>query len=286
MIIDGKLISNKLIEDLKNKIKKEQIIPRLVIIQVGNNESSNVYIKNKKIQCEKIGINCHIKNLDNDINIEQLLNLIKDLNMNKTVHGYIIQLPLPEHIDQNILFQNIDIYKDVDCFHPYNVGNIIFKKSLFYPATPYGICKLLDYYDIDTVGKNITIVGKSNIVGNPLSMMLSNENNYKGTVSICDKYTNNLSFYIENADIIIVAAGVHNLINEKFKVKKTAVLIDVGINKIEDKTKKSGFRLKGDIDYDYFVDKCAYITPVPGGVGPMTVYSLLENCYKAYHLNN
>ena len=285
MIIDGKEISKKLIYELETKIKQENIKPNLFIILIGNNKASEVYIKNKKIQCEKIGINCNIKKLEYSTNTSQLIDLINNMNNNINVYAYIIQLPLPDHIDQKKIFKKIDTKKDVDCFHPENIGNIILNNPKFFPATPYGICLLLDHYNIKTEGQNITIIGKSNIVGNPLSLMLSNENNYKGTVTLCDKYTNNLNFHVESSDILIVAAGVHHLINNKFKVKETSVLIDVGIHRIEDKTKKSGYKLEGDIDYNYFLDKCAYITPVPGGVGPMTVYSLLYNCYLAC-LNN
>ena len=273
--LDGNNLSKNLLNNLKNDIVGKHL--NFVCILVGDDPASKTYINNKKNKCEYVGINFILVEFPDNIPNNILINKINELNNNKDIHAYIIQLPLPNHIEINNILNIIDKKKDVDCFHPENVGNIILNNPYFYPATPYGICLLLDHYNITTEGQNITIIGKSNIVGNPLSLMLSNENNYRGTVTLCDKYTNNLKSYVEHADILIVAAGVHHLIDQTYKVKQTVTLIDVGIHKISDVTKKNGYKLEGDIDFNYFEDKCKYITPVPGGVGPMTVYALLFN---------
>lgn len=275
--LNGLYLSNHLLNNLKIKIKKSNKKFHFTCIYIGDNPASKVYINNKQKYCEYIGIYFNLIKLENNINENFLINKICEINNDSNINAYIIQLPLPEHINKDNIVKFIDPKKDVDCFHAENIGNIILQNPRFFPATPYGICLLLDNYNINTIGKNITIIGKSNIVGNLLSLMLSDEKTYKGTVTNCDKYTENLKFYIENADIIIVATGVHHLIDNKFRVKSTCTMIDVGIHRIEDNKKKNGFRLEGDIDFEYFKDKCKYITPVPGGVGPMTVYSLLHN---------
>jgi len=203
-----------------------------------------------------------------------------EINEDDNINGCIIQLPLPNHINSELILNRLNSNKDVDCFTDENIGKLLNNESKFYPATPYGITLLLDNYNILTKGKNITIIGKSRIVGTPLALLLSNENKYAGTVTLCDKNTINLKDHIEEADILIVCAGVHHLIDKKYKVKETSTLIDVGIHRIPDSTKKNGYRLEGDIDFNYFENRCSYITPVPGGVGPMTVYALLLNISK------
>tara|TARA_Y100000816_G_scaffold229112_1_gene174204 strand:- start:3956 stop:4810 length:855 start_codon:yes stop_codon:yes gene_type:complete len=275
--LNGISLTNKLMNNLKTKLKESSKIINFTCISIGNDPASEVYINNKKKQCELIGIHFNLIKLESNVSETFLIQKICEINNNTNINAYIIQLPLPKHINKENIVKFIDPKKDVDCFHAENIGNIILQKPRFFPATPYGICLLLDNYNIETKGKNITIIGKSNIVGNLLSLMLSNENTYKGTVTTCDKYTENLKFHVENAEILIVAAGVHHLIDSKYTVKSSCTMIDVGIHRIQDNSKKNGFRLEGDIDFNYFKDKCKYITPVPGGVGPMTVYSLLYN---------
>lgn len=281
-ILNGRKLSKKLLLDLKDKIKNDNIEPLFKCILIGNNPASRIYIQKKKQKCDMVGIKFVLLEFNDNISTDFLLTEIDKINKDDKTHGCIIQLPLPEHINTELVLNRLDPKKDVDCFTYTNIGKLTNKINNYYPATPYGIILLLNEYNINLKGKNVVIIGKSIIVGTPLSLMLMNEYTYAATVTVCDKNTINMKNHIENADILIVAAGVHNLINSEYKIKPSCVLIDVGIHKIEDASKKSGYRLEGDIDFKYFKDKCSYITPVPGGVGPMTVYSLLLNIYNSY----
>lgn len=282
MILDGKDLADKLLFDLKNKITLLNASPNLIIIIVGNNPESEIYVNIKKRKAMYVGITCNIINLNNNITQSELLTILNTYNNNINIDGIIIQLPLPIHLNTNIILENVSYTKDVDGFNPYSTGCLITNNINFISATPYAVLHLIDSYNINTKGKHIVIIGKSTIVGSPLALLLSNENTYAGTITLCDKYTENLHSFVNSADILIVATGIHHLINNSYTIKKDSVIIDVGIHKIEDTTNKNGYKIQGDVDFDYFENKCKYITPVPGGVGPLTVYSLLDNTYKSY----
>jgi methylenetetrahydrofolate dehydrogenase (NADP+)/methenyltetrahydrofolate cyclohydrolase len=240
--------------------------------------------------CDDLGINFQLKKFDKNIDESQLKNEIELINRDNNIDSCIIQLPLPNHINQNIILNTLNPKKDADGFTFYNLGQLIkYNKedNIIKPATVLGIVELIKYYNIETKGKNIVIIGKSVIVGTPLALVLSNEETYSGTVTLCDKNTENLENICENADILIVSTGKHHLINDQFNLKKDVTIFDVGINKIKDESKKSGYKTEGDVDFNYFKDKCKYITPVPGGVGPMTVICLIKNIINLKNnLNN
>ena len=280
-ILDGKRLSESILKDLEQHVSDYTEKPKCAVIYVGYNPGSESYIKIKTKACDRVGIELIVQKFGEDISTRRLQNTIESLNRDDTVHGIFIQLPLPSHIDNSIL-DTVSPKKDVDCFHSMNVGKLVDDPTKLAPATPKGILYLLDHYKVDTMGKHCVIIGKSNIVGTPLSIMLSNEKTYGGTVTTCDKNTKNLKMFVESADILIVAVGVHNLIDSKYNLKNDVVIIDVGINRVADSTQKSGFRLAGDVEYNHFKNHCKYITPVPGGVGPMTVACLLENVCELY----
>lgn len=279
-ILDGKALSKILFEELKIKINKLNKIINFACILIGSDHPNKIYIKNIKQKCEYMGINFILIEFEKNINQNILINKINELNNDNNINSFIIQMPVPEHINTEIILNSINKNKDIECYNSESIAKIISNKECLYPPTANSICEILKYYNIKTEGKNITIIGKSNIVGKPLSYILSNEQNYKGTVTLCDKYTNDLKLHVESADILIVATGKHHLINNTFNVKKSSVIIDVGIHKIEDESKKSIYKIEGDVDFNYFKDKCSFITPVPGGIGPLTVYSLIYNICK------
>lgn len=279
MIIDGTELSKKLTMKLSNKIKMINNI-NFVVILVGNDTNSLIYIKYKQKKCEELGINFKLNQYDTNISEKDLLDEIKKINNNNNIDSCIIQLPLPSHLNQNNILNELDPNKDADGFTFFNLGKLIkhnYDDFIIKPATVLGIEKIINYYNIETKGKNIVIIGKSVIVGTPLGLVLSNEMTYSGTVTLCDKNTKNLKEICKNGDILIVSTGKHNLIDHTFELKESVSIIDVGINRIVDKSKKSGFRTEGDVDFNYFKNKCKFITPVPGGVGPMTVICLIEN---------
>ncbi|HQD50322.1 MAG TPA: bifunctional methylenetetrahydrofolate dehydrogenase/methenyltetrahydrofolate cyclohydrolase FolD [Defluviitaleaceae bacterium] len=275
LIIDGKKISQDIKDELKAEVedlKKKGIEPGLAVILVGNNPASKVYVSNKKKVCEYIGIRSFSYELPEETSEEELLKLIKDLNQTKEVHGILVQLPLPKHIDENKILLSIDPSKDVDCFHPYNVGMFsIGELNGFLPCTPAGIIELIKRSQIEIEGKKCVVVGRSNIVGKPVANLLLRNN---GTVTICHSRTKNLKEICKEADILVAAIGKANFITADM-VKDGAVLIDVGINRLENG------KLCGDIDFENCKDKAMAITPVPGGVGPMTIAMLMKNCVKA-----
>jgi methylenetetrahydrofolate dehydrogenase (NADP+)/methenyltetrahydrofolate cyclohydrolase len=272
IIMDGNNVAKMIYNDIKVPINV-----KFVSILVGDDPASITYLKIKEKKCSDLGIQFKLIKLDTNITTSELIEYVKKLNNDILITSYIIQLPLPLHIDTNSILDEIDPLKDADGISTKNMGKIIINKSNNYPATPFGIVRLLEYYKISTFGKHIVIIGKSKIVGLPLFLMLTNEEKYGATITICDKYTQDLQNIVKTGDIIIVATGVHHLLNKKFEVKNDSCLIDVGIHKIVDEKMKNGFRIEGDIDFEYFKDKCKYITPVPGGVGPMTVASLMYN---------
>lgn len=275
MILDGKNIKNIILDELKEEVSKLSVKPKLVVVQVGNNEASNVYIKQKSSMCSYVGYEFeHIK-LDSDVTTDMVLEFVDKLNNDNSVNGILVQLPLPDGIDSNMIVNSISPLKDVDGLTDLNNGMLFHGKDALYSCTPYGIIELLDRYNISISGKNVVIVGRSNLVGKPMSMMMLDRDS---TVTICHSKTRNLSDFTKNADILIVAVGKPNFITSDM-ISDDTVVIDVGISRTEN-------GLCGDVDYNNVKNKCSYITPVPGGVGPMTVAMLGKNVLKAYKMQN
>ena len=273
-IMDGSALSLKIRKEVKQeviKLNKKNITPGLAVILVGTDKASFVYVNMKSRACKEVGIYSIVHEMPETITQENILEIISMMNKNKNVDGILVQLPLPKHINTTDILDAIDPNKDVDGFHPYNVGRMTAGLDSYIPATPYGIMKLFEEYKINLKGKNICIVGASNIVGKPLSTLLLNA---KATINICHLYTKNLKEHTLRADIICVGVGKTNLITEDM-VKDNAIIIDIGINK------SSNGKLSGDVDFKKVKEKCSYITPVPGGVGPMTIAMLLANTVKS-----
>lgn len=271
VLLDGKALSEKLIDSVKDETKK--LAPKLAVILVGENPASLTYVKNKRKACERAGVDYEEKVFPPSITQEELIQEIETLNQDASVNGFIVQLPLPHHIYLPDIFRAIDPKKDVDGFHAYNLGKMFLSSEFedLPPATPAGIIKLLDHYDIPIQGKEVVVVGHSNIVGKPISVMMLNRN---ATVTTCHIYTQDLASHTRRADILIVAVGKAHLITGDM-VKEGAVVIDVGTNRTEDG------KLCGDVDFEAVSKKASYITPVPGGVGPMTVATLILNTVTA-----
>lgn len=278
-IIDGKVISAQIKDELKEKVanmKKDGITLCLAVIQVGNDPASSVYVGNKKKACEYIGIESLAYELDEKTTQEELLDLIHELNKRQDVNGILVQLPLPEHIDEDMIIRAIDPSKDVDGFHPQSVGALCIGQKGFVSCTPAGIIQLLKRSGIEIAGKECVIIGRSNIVGKPMALLLLREN---GTVTVAHSKTENLKEVAKRADILVVAVGRPKMITREY-VKEGAVVIDVGIHRNENN------KLCGDVDYDDVAPICSAITPVPGGVGPMTIAMLMNNCVESAHLNS
>ncbi len=277
-ILDGKKVSAKVREDLKlevDNLKKEGIKPKLAVIMVGNDLASKVYVRNKNKACEEIGIEYEEFLLGEETTMEELLNVIDNLNKNQNIDGILLQSPIPKHLDINKAFRAILPEKDVDGFHPINAGKLSIGEKCFVPCTPHGVVKIIEEYNIETEGKNVVIVGRSNIVGKPLIQCMLQKN---ATVTVCHSKTRNLEEFTRKADILIVAIGKQKFITENM-VKEGVVVIDIGINRNEEG------KLVGDVDFDNVSKKASYITPVPGGVGPMTVAMLMENVVEAAKQN-
>lgn len=273
-IIDGKQISKEIKDELKlevEEIKKKGIEPTLAVVLVGSDPGSMVYVRNKKRACEYIGIRSLSYELPEETSQEELLSLVHELNNREDVHGILVQLPLPKQINEEKILLAIDPKKDVDGFHPISVGNLSIGREGFVSCTPAGIIELLKRTDIDIAGKKCVVVGRSNIVGKPISMLLLREN---GTVTICHSKTKNLEYECRQADILIVAIGRAKFIKNSY-LKEGAIVIDVGMNRLADG------HLCGDVDYEDCFSMTSAITPVPGGVGPMTIAMLMKNCVKA-----
>ena len=276
-IINGKKLAKEIREDLKIKceeLKEKGIKPKLAVIMVGDDKASQVYIRNKSKVCDEIGIEFEEYLLDAKIEQKVLIDLIEKLNKDKNIHGILLQSPIPENLDINEAFRTIAPEKDVDGFNPLNVGKLCLNQDTFVSCTPYGIMKMFEAYNIDLNGKNVTIVGRSNIVGKPLIQCCLNKN---ATVTVCHSKTKDLKQHTQNADVVIAAIGKSKFI-KKDMVKSGAVVIDVGINRDDDGN------ITGDVDFDNVYKKASYITPVPGGVGPMTIAMLMNNVIKACSL--
>lgn len=285
-LLDGKAASQAIKDDIKNKVadlkKSGKKVPHLAAILVGNDGASETYVATKIKNCEAVGFKSTLICLENNIGENDLLEVIKKLNYDNDVDGILVQLPLPKNISEQKVINLIDAKKDVDGFHPTNIGKMVYGSETFISATPLGIILLLQYYKIETKGKHAVVIGRSNIVGRPISILLSrNEEPGNCTVTLCNSYTKNLKEICLRADIIISAMGKPGFLKEDM-IKQDAVVIDVGITRVSDATKQNGYILKGDVDFKNVAEKCSYITPVPGGVGPMTIAALLMNTYKAY----
>lgn len=285
-LIDGKKIS----DDIKKEIAKEVSAlidnnlrtPHLAAIIVGDDPASMTYVSSKEKACQSVGMTSSVYNLPEATREKELLDMVNFLNNDPDVDGFIVQLPLPKHIDEQKIIEAIKPEKDVDGFHPVNVGKMVLGLDSLLSATPNGILQLLERYNIQTEGKHCVVLGRSNIVGTPMSILMGRKSKPgNATVTLCHSKTENLVEICQQADILIVAIGKPHFVTENM-VKKDAVVIDVGIHRIEDISKKSGFRLIGDVDFDSVASKTSYITPVPGGVGPMTIAALLMNTMKAF----
>ena len=256
-------------------------IPHLAAVLVGNNGASETYVTAKVKACAEIGFKSTMLRLEESVSESKLLSVIEDLNKDMEVDGILVQLPLPKHISDETVLMAIDPSKDVDGFHPINVGKLVLGTPSFISATPHGIMLLLEHYKIKTAGKQAAVVGRSNIVGRPMSILLSaNSNRGNCTVTLCHSHTHNLKEICANSDIIVAALGKPEFVNSDM-VKEGAVVIDVGITRVPDASKKSGFALKGDVAFAEVSPKCSFITPVPGGVGPMTIAALMKNTFTA-----
>ena len=286
LILDGKIaaaaVKATLLEQTKALKAAGKRTPHLAAILVGSNGASETYVASKVKNCEETGFGSSLYRLDADVEEAVLLAKIAELNQDPNCDGILVQLPLPKHIQESKVIEAIHPAKDVDGFHPVNVGRLVQGLNTFIPATPYGIILMLEYFNIETKGKNAVVIGRSNIVGRPMSILLSS-NIAQGncTVTICHSHTKNLKEVCLDADIIVAALGVPNFLTGDM-IKPGAVIIDVGITRVEDATAKKGFRIKGDVNYEEACAKASAITPVPGGVGLMTIAGLLKNTMKAY----
>lgn len=286
VLIDGKKVSDDIKDELKihidELIAQNKKVPGLVTILVGDDPASNFYVNSKVKACAKIGMYSKIEKHDSSLSEKELLDLVDKYNNDPAIHGILVQLPLPSHIDENKVIEAISPLKDVDGFHPISVGNLVIGKDTFYPCTPYGIVELLKRYDIETKGKHVVVIGRSNIVGKPIAnIMLQKKENANSIVTICHSAAKDLKQYTLQADILVAAIGRANFVTTDM-VKDGVVIIDVGINRVEDTSVEKGYRVVGDVDFDAVKEKASYITPVPKGVGPMTIAMLLRNTYEAY----
>lgn len=286
ILLDGKSTSQQIKAELKAETdalrSAGKRIPHLAAVLVGNNGASETYVAAKIKACEEVGFISTLHRFDEHISQQELLDTIARMNADETLDGFIVQLPLPSHISEEAVLEAVDPRKDVDGFHPQNAGRLALGLPTFVSATPAGIMDLLARYEIETSGKHCVVIGRSNIVGTPVSLLMSrNTNPGNATVTLCHSRTKNLEEITRSADIVIAALGKPEFVKGHW-IKEGAVVVDVGITRVADETKKSGFRLAGDVHFESVAPKCAYITPVPGGVGPMTIVSLMKNTLKSY----
>jgi len=284
-IIDGKSVSNQIKQEIADEVadikKKGGKIPHLVAILVGTDGASETYVSHKEKACERVGFKSTILRMKESVTENELLERIAEFNSDDDIDGLIVQVPLPDHISENKVIEAIDPEKDVDGFHPVNIGRMVIGLPSFVSATPAGIVELLERYKIEISGKSCVVIGRSNIVGTPLSILLSRKNSHgNATVTLCHSRTPNIAELSSKADIVIVAMGKARFLTADM-VKEGAVVIDVGTTRIKSDKTKSGWKLVGDVAFDEVAPKCSFITPVPGGVGPMTIVSLLKNTLKA-----
>jgi len=279
-LLKGKPVAQSVRDSVKNQITERidhhKSRPGLAVILVGNDPASNVYVKHKRRACDEVGISSFAHDLAADTSEQTLLTLIDQLNQDEAVHGILVQLPLPKHLDANKILDSIAPEKDVDGFHPFNIGQLAQRRPSIRPCTPFGVMKLLEYYEIDPKRKNAVIVGASNIVGRPMSLELLLAG---ATVTVCHKFTQDLEAHVKRADIVVVAVGIVDLVKGAW-IKEGAVVIDIGINRL------ANGKLTGDVEFDIAKENASAITPVPGGVGPMTVAMLMQNTLSAAELKD
>jgi len=286
-LLDGKATSQQIKLEIKAEtdalIAAGKRAPHLAAVLVGNDGASETYVAAKIKACEEVGFKSTMHRFDASVTEDELLKTIADMNADESLDGFIVQLPLPKHISEDKVLQAVDARKDVDGFHPQNVGRLTLGLNTFVSATPAGIMELLARYNIETSGKHCVVLGRSNIVGTPMSLLLSrNTNPGNCTVTLCHSRTKNIEEITRSADIVIAAIGKPEFVKGEW-VKEGAVVVDVGITRVTDESKKSGFRLAGDVHFESVAPKCSFITPVPGGVGPMTIVSLMKNTLKSYN---
>ncbi len=289
VLIDGKATANQIKNEIAEEVKaiqsKGERAPHLAAVLVGNDGASLTYVGSKVRSCEKVGFDSSLIRLPEETTEAELLDKIAELNQDDTLDGYIVQLPLPKHIDEEKVLLAIDPKKDVDGFHPSNFGRMALELETFIPATPFGIMQLIERYDIDTQGKHVVVIGRSHIVGRPISILMSQKGAYgNATVTVAHSRTKDLKALTQQADIIVSALGVPGFVTADM-VKEGVVIIDVGITRVEDASKEKGYYITGDVDFDSVAQKASYITPVPGGVGPMTIAMLLKNTLLARKWN-
>jgi len=289
VLIDGKATANQIKNEIAEEVKaiksKGERAPHLAAVLVGNDGASLTYVGSKVRSCEKVGFDSSLIRLPEETTEAELLAKIAELNQDDTLDGYIVQLPLPKHIDEEKVLLAIDPKKDVDGFHPSNFGRMALELETFIPATPFGIMQLIERYDIDTQGKHVVVIGRSHIVGRPISILMSQKGAYSNaTVTVAHSRTKDLKALTQQADIIVSALGVPGFVTADM-VKEGVVIIDVGITRVEDASKQKGYYITGDVDFDSVAQKASYITPVPGGVGPMTIAMLLKNTLLARKWN-
>ncbi len=285
-LLDGVVVKKQMLAELagecESMLKQYGVVPGLAVILVGDNAASQAYVGMKKKACESIGMVSFEHRLAASIEEDELVACIQALNQDDRVHGILLQLPLPDHLNSDKMLQLIDPKKDVDGFHPENVGRLLVGLPTFKSCTPYGVLKLMEYYDIDPTGKHVVIIGRSNIVGKPLAAMLMQKgDNANATVTVCHSRSQNLAGIASQADILIAAIGKPYFVTSNM-VKDGAIVIDVGINRIDDPNSDKGYKLVGDVDYDAVCNKVAAITPVPGGVGPLTIAMLMSNTVQSF----
>lgn len=285
-LLEGNVAASAIKADLKQKIfnviNDGKRVPHLAAILVGNDAASQTYVNSKVKNCAEVGFISSLFKYDSEVSEAELLEKIEELNATNDIDGILVQLPLPKHISEQKVINTISPSKDVDGFHPVNIGNMVLGFPTFISATPLGIILMLQHYKIETNGKNVVVIGRSNIVGTPISILLSRNNDSgNATVTLCHSRTKNIAAIASQADILIAAIGKPQFVTAEM-VKENAIVIDVGINRVNDASKKKGYALKGDVDFDNVAPKCSYITPVPGGVGLMTIVALLQNTYDAW----
>ena len=282
-ILSGENTSLSVYNKLSKRIvslNDKGIRPGLCVLLIGDNPASQIYVRTKTKKLKSLGMHSEVVFLPNDVSEKKVIKIINDLNNDSQYHGILVQFPLPDHINSQNIINSINPEKDVDGFHPVNAGWLAIGKPKFVPCTPKGIMKIFEHYDIELNGKNIVVIGRSNIVGRPISILISsNSNSANGTCTICHSRTKNLEYFTQNADVIITAIGKPNYLTGKM-IKKRAVVIDVGINRVDTDNDK-GYKIVGDADWDSIIDKVSAVTPVPGGVGPMTIAMLVENTIEA-----
>jgi methylenetetrahydrofolate dehydrogenase (NADP+) / methenyltetrahydrofolate cyclohydrolase len=282
MILDGKTVANSEKERIKNEIASTKEKVCLAVVLVGDDSASQSYVASKEKACIELGIRSIVLRMPENTEESELIAKVKEYNRDDSINGILVQVPLPKHINEKLVLETIDPAKDVDCFHPYNIGRLLIGNSVVEPCTPKGIMKMLEYFHIDVAGKNAVIIGRSNIVGKPISMLLMHKN---ATITICHSKTKNIKEICSSADILVAAIGKPLYVKEDM-VKEGAVVVDVGINRVEDASRPKGYRVVGDVDYEAVKNKAGAITPVPGGVGLMTVAALMDNTLQLARLQN